>query len=345
MEDYKQNLDNRLKRFLNESSSTDSDLKLLTTALIYRNPRAITVEIELSIEQIQQKIIEIEEIISQIFNLFTSAICVSNNSVINSFLLRQETKYAIEDNPWIKKARTQVENLKNQSKTQANILEGQARLKVEKIESQAKRISELAIIQQDNADLIISIINSIKDYDEKLYLTEIHNEFNLQMPELIDLKVMNEVELDLINTQLNRIKQIVTSPLLDTLQTLKDKYNTLDDSLSETNKNIAAISINNNRNDRAAALVLIVIGILFLIPVIFQNIIINILNAIGSILNAIGSTFSSLLDFAINCLYIVGSGFSILINITIWAFILYVMWLVLYFIIYCFESCKNWFSS
>jgi hypothetical protein len=138
---------------------------------------------QLKIEQIEQEINHLELLCSKVSSTFSSAIYVSDEKIINDFLLKQKNTCIDLISSWI-----------------------------ERLEKQIKSISALSISQKANADLILSILNSVKNYDEALYL-QISNDVHSRIQRLNSSSVTTQEEQNAVNNQLGEVKQLIHSSL------------------------------------------------------------------------------------------------------------------------------------
>lgn len=207
MWEFKKALGGNLKRFLRENSNTDFDLQLLIKAFTYEQPRTNIDDLQLirlTIEEIDQKIAQLEQLCLQTSSIFSSAINVSGETIISNFLLDRKNSYVDLISSWI-----------------------------ERLEKQAKTISALSISQKANAEFIVSILNSIRGYDEILYL-QISNEIHSRIQKLNSSEVKTQEEQSSVNTELGEIKQLLQSSISNKLNNLKSESSSLERSSSES---------------------------------------------------------------------------------------------------------------
>jgi hypothetical protein len=205
--EFKGALGNSLKRFLKEGNNSEADLQALVKAFIYETPRCNIDDLRLSqltINQIEQEISQLESLCSQVSSIFSSAIYVSGEKIINDFLLKQKNTYIDLISSWI-----------------------------ERLEKQIKSISVLSISQKANADLIVSLLNSVKNYDEVLYL-QISNDVHSRVQRLNSSSIKTQEEQNAVNSQLGEIKQLIHSSLSGKLNSLKSEVSSLERSSSES---------------------------------------------------------------------------------------------------------------
>jgi archaellum component FlaC len=91
----------------------------------------------------------------------------------------------------------------------------------------------LSISQKANADLILSILNSVKNYDEALYL-QISNDVHSRIQRLNSSSVTTQEEQNAVNNQLGEVKQLIHSSLSSKLNSLKSEVSSLERSSSES---------------------------------------------------------------------------------------------------------------
>lgn len=260
--EFKGTLGNSLKRFLQEGNNSEADLQALVKAFIYETPRYNIDNLRLSqltSNQMEQEISQLESLCSQVSSIFSSAIYVSNEKIINDFLLKQKNTYIDLISSWI-----------------------------ERLEKQIKSISVLSISQKANADLIVSILNSVKNYDEALYL-QISNDVHSRIQRLNSSSVKTQEEQNAVNNQLGEIKQLIHSSLSSKLNSLKSEVSSLEGSSSdseETAKNmlkygaiLLAVGIFAEVIASLIAIVIFIIAIV--ISIIFIVVIIGSLAAAG----------------------------------------------------------------
>jgi hypothetical protein len=130
-------------------------------------------------------------------SIFSSAIFVSGEKIINDFLLEQKNTYIDLINSWIERLETQIE-----------------------------LISVLSTFQKTNADLIVRILNSVKNYDEELYL-QISDHVYSQIQRLSSYSAKTQEKLNAVNDQLDEIKQFIDSSLSSKLNRLTSEINEL----------------------------------------------------------------------------------------------------------------------
>lgn len=205
--EFKGSLGNSLKRFLKEGNNSESNLQVLVEAFIYEAPKYNSDNLRLSqlkIDQIEQEINQLELLCSKVSSTFSSAISISSERIINDFLLKQKNAYIDLISSWI-----------------------------ERLEKQIKSISALSISQKANADLIVSILNSVKNYDEALYL-QISSDVHSRIQRLNSSSVKTQEEQNFVNNQLGEIKQLIHSSLSSKLNSLKSEVSSLERSSSES---------------------------------------------------------------------------------------------------------------
>jgi hypothetical protein len=243
--EFKGALGSSLKRFLKEGSNSDANLQALVKAFIYETPRYNMDDLRLSRltrDQIEQEISQLESLYPQVSSIFSHAIYVSNEKIINDFLLKQKNAYIDLISSWI-----------------------------ERLEKQIKSISVLSISQKANADLIISILDSVRNYDEALYL-QISNDVHSRIQRLNSSSVKTQEEQNAVNNQLGETKQLIHSSLSSKLNGLKSEVSSLESSSSdseETAKNmlkygaiLLAVGIFAEVIASLIAIVIVIIGIL-----------------------------------------------------------------------------------
>lgn len=209
--EFKGALGNSLKRFLKEGNNSEADLQDLAKAFIYETPRCNIDDLRLSqltINQIEQEISQLESLCSQVSSIFSSAIYVSGEKIINDFLLKQKNTYIDLISSWIKR-----------------------------LEKQKKSISVLSISQKANAVLIVSLLNSVKNYDEELYLqisNDVHSRVQRLIQRLNSSSIKTQEEQNVVNGRLGEIKQLIHSSLSGKLNSLKSEVSSLERSSSES---------------------------------------------------------------------------------------------------------------
>ena len=208
--DYKKSLGDSLSRFLKENDNITSNLIILANAFVCEEPKQnlddLTIA-RLTTEQINQNIDDLKEIYEQIFSVFSSAINISGNKVINSFLSDKKNKYLHLINSWI-----------------------------QRLKNQLTYISSLSASQRSKADLIVSILDSIKGYDEELYL-QISNQIVLRLQRLSSSSAKTQEEQNSVNKQLDEIKQMLDSSLSGKLNNLRGEVLNLELSSSNSKDN------------------------------------------------------------------------------------------------------------
>lgn len=110
--EFKETLGNSLKRFLQEGFNSEADLQALAEAFIYETPKYNIDDWRLSqltSNEIEQEISQLESLRSQVSSIFSSAIFVSGEKIINDFLLEQKNTYIDLINSWIERLETQIE--------------------------------------------------------------------------------------------------------------------------------------------------------------------------------------------------------------------------------------------
>jgi hypothetical protein len=209
--EFKRVLGSSLKRFLKESINSDSDLQVLVKAFICEKPRYDLESSRLSqlaTEQLEQEINHLESLCSTISSIFSSAINVSGERTINDFFSRKRNLYIDLISSWI-----------------------------ERLEKQVKAISALSISQKSNADLIVNILDSVRNYDEELYL-QISNDVHLRIQRLNSSSVKTQEDQNAMNNQLNEIKQLIHSSLSSKLNSIKSDVRSLEHSSSESEETV-----------------------------------------------------------------------------------------------------------
>jgi len=208
--EFKGTLGNSLKRFLQEGKNSESDLQALVKAFIYETPRYNIDDLRLSqltSNQMEQEISQLESLCSQVSIIFSSAIYVSGEKIINDFLLKQKNTYIDLISSWI-----------------------------ERLEKQIKSISVLSISQKSNADLIVSILNSVKNHDELQISNNVHSRIQKLIQKLNSSSVKTQEEQNAVNNQLGEIKQLIHSSLSNKLNSLKREISSLEGSSSDSEK-------------------------------------------------------------------------------------------------------------
>jgi hypothetical protein len=203
--ELKETLGRSLKRFLKESSNRDSDLQALVKALICEQPRTDLDALklaQLTIDQINREISQLEQLCSQVSSIFSSATNVSGEPTINAFLLKQKEGYLDLISSWI-----------------------------ENLEKQARTMSALSVSQKANIDLMISVLNSIRGYDEALY-QKVSNDIHSRIQRLNGSTATTQQEQNLFVNQLNEIKHLLSSSISTKLNSLKNESSSLSRSAS-----------------------------------------------------------------------------------------------------------------
>ncbi|MBE9116571.1 hypothetical protein IQ249_11735 [Lusitaniella coriacea LEGE 07157] len=198
--EFKRELGNSLKRFLQENHNSESDLQILVRAFIYEIPEYDLDYSMLSrwtIEKIRQEINRLQSLHQEILSTFSSAITVSSERAISDFLFQKKNKHINLVISWI-----------------------------EKIEQQKKVISASSISQKNNIELIGNILNSIKSYDAALYL-QISNDINSRIQRLHSSLARTQEEHNSANKQLIEIKQVIQSSLSSKLSSLNNEVSKL----------------------------------------------------------------------------------------------------------------------
>lgn len=203
--EFKQALGNSLKRFLKEDNYDEADLQVLAEAFIHEAPRYNIDDSRLSRltkDQIEKEISQLDSLCSKVSSIFSSAINVSNEKTINYFLLNKKNTWTNLINSWIKR-----------------------------LEDQVRIISEPLTALKHNSDLIISVLNSIRGYDEALYL-KIADDINKRLHKLNSCNMETQEEQDSAYSELTEIKNFLNSSLQNKLGQLKSEMSTLERSSS-----------------------------------------------------------------------------------------------------------------
>jgi hypothetical protein len=148
---------------------------------------------------------QIEQEISQLGSLRSRASSISSS---DTFVLKEKDRYIDLINSWIERLETQIE-----------------------------LISVLSTFQKTNADLIVRILNSVKNYDEELYL-QISDHVYSEIQKLNSSSAKTQEELNAVNNQLGEIKQFIDSSLSSELNSLKSELSSLKRYSSEEVKEI-----------------------------------------------------------------------------------------------------------
>jgi hypothetical protein len=208
--EFKGFLSNSLKRFLKESKSSEPNLQILVKAFIYEEPKYNLENLrlsKLSSLQINQEIDQLKSLYSEISSNFSSAISISDDRIINEFISARKNECLNLISSWLKR-----------------------------LEQQIRIISNLSASQKSNADLILDIHNSIKNYDAALYL-QISNDVHSRIKRLNSSSANTQEEQNSINNQLDEIKKLVNSSLSNKLNILKKEISELQD-LSSANESM-----------------------------------------------------------------------------------------------------------
>jgi tetrahydromethanopterin S-methyltransferase subunit F len=103
---------------------------------------------------------------------------------------------------------------------------------IERLETQIELISVLSTSQKANTDLIVRVLNSVKNYDAALHL-QISNHVYSEIQKLNSSSAKTQEELNAVNNQLGEIKQFIDSSLSSKLNSLKSELSSLKRYFSE----------------------------------------------------------------------------------------------------------------
>lgn len=246
--DLKYALGESLKRFLRSDKSSDSDLQILVDAFNFEISKDDLEKLDLtqlSIEQINQSIEQSRYLCSEISSKFSLSVQVSGERSINNFLFGKKDKYGSMINSHINKLNEQRKNILNLEK-----------------------------ILKSNINLLETIVESIKKYDDELiggcdygllsYAAE------ARLPEIKKISVSaslqkSQNELQEIDNRLSKIRKEVCSDLSRETDSLWREVTDLRREASEGDKNGAKMMIHAAVSMGIAIFVEVIIAVLIVI--------------------------------------------------------------------------------